>query len=225
MCGRFLLMTAGRDLAERFELVEIPSLEPRHNVAPTQMIAAIRLEAQTGTRKLHMLKWGLIPFWSKDSTMGPKLINARAETAAQKPAFRAAFRYRRCLIPADGFYEWKRDKGKKQPYLIAMADGNTFAFAGLWETWREPQGELIESCTILTTDANEVVLPIHDRMPVILKHEDYPLWLDSAVTRPELLQPLLSSYPAAEMIVRPANPKVNKSSYDQPDCLEWSSNP
>jgi putative SOS response-associated peptidase YedK len=106
-----------------------------------------------------------------------------------------------------------------------MADRNTFAFAGLWETWRDPQGELIESCTILTTDANEVVLPIHDRMPVILKREDYPLWLDSAVTRPELLQPLLSSYPAAEMTVRPANPKVNRSSYDQPDCLEWPSNP
>ncbi|MBM3300360.1 MAG: SOS response-associated peptidase [Deltaproteobacteria bacterium] len=225
MCGRFLLITVSRDVAERFELDEEPSLSPRYNIAPTQMVAAIRLGPHTARRKLHMLKWGLIPFWSKDGSMGARMINARADTAAQKPVFRAAFRHRRCLILADGFYEWKRDKGTKQPYLVRTADGKTFAFAGLWEAWQDPHGDLIESCAILTTDANELVLPIHDRMPVILRRTDYDLWLDPLVNRPELLEHLLCPYPAVEMTARPANPKVNKSSYDQPDCIEWPSSP
>jgi putative SOS response-associated peptidase YedK len=168
MCGRFVLMTPGRDLAERFGLEEEPVLEPRYNIAPTQMVAIIRLEKETGRRRLDFVRWGLIPFWSKDPSIGNKLINARAETAAEKPAFSSAFKSRRCLVPADGYYEWKKRKeGQKQPYLARNADGTPFAFAGLWEKWQAPEDQIIESCTILTTDANDLTRPIHDRMPVV----------------------------------------------------------
>lgn len=220
MCGRFVLMAAGRDLSERFELEEEPSLEPRYNIAPTQMVAAVRVEPHTLRRRLHMLRWGLIPSWAKDASIGPKLINGRAESAAEKPAFRAAFKYRRCLIPADGFYEWKSEKRKKQPYFVQMADGKLFAFAGLWERWKNREGEEVESCTILTTDANELVSPIHDRMPVILSPADYSEWLDAKIKDPKRLKPLLRPRPGHEMKMRPANPKVNSASYDEPECLD-----
>lgn len=220
MCGRFLLVTLGRDLAERFELAEEPSVEPRYNIAPTQMVAAIRVDVDKRQRRLTMLKWGLIPFWAKDMTIGSRMINARAETVADKPAFRAAFKHRRCLVPADGFYEWKREKGKKQPYLIRMADLSPFAFAGLWEQWKDPEGNMVESCTILTTDANPLIEPIHDRMPVILPPPDYDLWLNPGVKKRDALEPLLRAYPREEMTMSPANPKVNSSTYDAPECME-----
>ncbi len=221
MCGRFVLMTPGKSLAERFELGEIPDLEPRYNIAPTQVVVIIRLDRETLQRRLAQVKWGLIPFWSKDASIGSTLINARAEIASEKPAFRSAFRFRRCLVPADGFYEWeKRIGGQKQPYLIRNADGTPFAFAGLWESWKGPDGEIIESCTILVTDANDLTRPIHDRMPVILKPKDYDLWLDPSVKDPKLLKPLLRPYPSEEMIVQPVSPKVNKATYDAPDCVE-----
>lgn len=220
MCGRFVLMTLGRDLAERFELAHEPSLEPRYNIAPTQSVAAIRSDdTKEGSRRLDMLKWGLVPFWSKDSSSGPPLINARAETAAVKPAFRAAFRRRRCLIPSDGFYEWKRESGKKQPYFVSLAGGEVFAFAGLWEHWENPEGTTIDSCTILTTDANDLVQSIHDRMPVILGPQDYAEWLDRSIEVPDKLQHLLRPYPGHEMAMRPVAPKMNKATYDSPDCL------
>lgn len=150
MCGRFVLMTPGRDLAERFNLEEEPVVEPRYNIAPTQMVAIIRPGSESGPTRLGLVKWGLIPFWFKGPSIGSRLINARAESAAEKPAFRSAFKSRRCLVPADGYYEWKKDKGgKKQPYFARNADGNTFAFAGLWETWQPTEGEPVESCTIL----------------------------------------------------------------------------
>jgi putative SOS response-associated peptidase YedK len=221
MCGRFVLMTPGRSLAERFNLEEVPVLEPRYNIAPTQKVAIIRLNPETLRRRLGLVKWGLIPFWAKDSTIGNRLINARAESAAEKPAFRSAFKSKRCLVPADGYYEWKKMKGgQKQPYLARNADGTPFAFAGLWERWRAPEDEVIESCTILTTDANDLTQPIHDRMPVILKPEDYDLWLDPQVKAPNLLKPLLQPYASEEMMVMPVNPKVNKATYDAPDCIE-----
>jgi len=214
-------MTPGRDLAERFGLEEVPDLKPRYNIAPTQVVVIIMLDRDTLQRRLVQVKWGLIPFWARDTSIGNRLINARAESASQKPAFRAAFKTRRCLVPADGFYEWKKQEGtQKQPYFIRNADGSPFAFAGLWESWTGPGGEAVESCTILTTDANDLTRSIHDRMPVILKPEDYDLWLDPEVKDPALLKPLLHPYPSDEMVAEPVSPKVNKASYDAPDCVE-----
>jgi putative SOS response-associated peptidase YedK len=220
VCGRFVLMTVGRDIAEHFQLSEEPELEPRYNVAPTQMVAVVRLDAETARRELRLLKWGLIPFWAKDTTIGSRLINARAETAADKPAFRAALKYRRCLVPADGFYEWKHRDKKRQPYFFGSADKKPFAFAGLWERWEGPHVEAIESCTVLTTDSNELLQPIHDRMPVILKAEDYDLWLDPTVTKPELLKHLLKPYQSEEMTGYPVTSMVNKAAYESPDCIK-----
>ncbi|MGO9117515.1 MAG: SOS response-associated peptidase [Desulfomonilaceae bacterium] len=221
MCGRFVLMTPGASVAERFKLEEVPDLEPRYNIAPTQKVAIIRLNPETHQRRLGLAKWGLIPFWAKDSSIGNRLINARAESAAEKPAFRSAFKSRRCLVPADGYYEWKKGKGgQKQPYLARNADGSPFAFAGLWEKWQAPEDEVIESCTILTTDANDLTQSIHDRMPVILHPKDYDLWLDPQKKDPNLLKTLLRPYPSEEMIVKPVSPKVNKSTCDALDCVE-----
>jgi putative SOS response-associated peptidase YedK len=220
MCGRFVLMTPGKSLAERFRLEEVPDLEPHYNIAPTQMVAIIRLDRHTLQRRLVLVRWGLVPFWAKDILIGNSLINARAESAAEKPAFKSAFRFRRCLVLADGFYQWKKEKVGKQPHLFRMADRSPFAFAGLWERWKGPEGETIESCTMLTTDPNEIMEPIHDRMPVILKPEDYDLWLDPEVKDPNLLKPLLRPYPSEEMVAEPVSPKVNKVSYDAPDCMK-----
>lgn len=220
MCGRFVLMTVGRDIAEHFQLSEEPELEPRYNIAPTQIVPVVRLDAETARRELRLVKWGLIPFWAKDPSIGSRLINARAESAAGKPAFRTAFKHRRCLVPADGFYEWKRVEKKKRPYFFGSADKRPLAFAGLWECWEGPDGEVIESCTVLTTDSNELLQPIHDRMPVILKVEDYDLWLDPAVKKPELLQHLLKPYPSEEMTGHPVTSKVNKTAYESPDCIK-----
>jgi putative SOS response-associated peptidase YedK len=221
MCGRFVLMTPGRDLAQRFGLEEEPVLEPRYNVAPTQMVAVIRLDRDTLQRRLVLVKWGLVPSWAKDVSIGQRMINARAEAAAEKPAFRSAFKSRRCLVPADGYYEWKKRKGgQKQPYLARNADGTPFAFAGLWEKWRAPEDQIIETCTILTTHANDLTQSIHDRMPVILNPKGYGLWLDPEVNRPDLLKPLLQPYPSKDMTVMPVNSKVNKATYDASDCIE-----
>ena len=213
-------MTVGHDIAEHFQLSEEPELGPCYNIAPTQIVAVVRFDAENARRGLRLAKWGLIPFWAKDTSIGSRLINARAETAADKPAFRAAFKYRRCLVPADGFYEWKRLDKKRQPYFFGSADDKPLAFAGLWERWEGPDGEVIESCTILTTDANELLQPIHDRMPVILKAEDYDLWLDPAVQQPKVLQPLLKPYPSEEMSGHPVTSKVNKAAYESPDCIK-----
>lgn len=160
-------MTPGKSLAKRLKLEEIPDLEPHYNIAPTQMVAVIRVGRHTLQRRLVQVKWGLIPYWAKDPSIGYSLINARSESAAEKPAFRSAFRFRRCLALADGFYQWKKEKVGKQPYLFKMTDRSTFAFAGLWERWTEPEGEDVESCTMLTTDANKIMEPIQDRKPSV----------------------------------------------------------
>jgi putative SOS response-associated peptidase YedK len=221
MCGRFVLMTPRWSLAERFKLEEVPDLEPHYNIAPTQKVAIIRLNPENLQRHLVLVKWGLIPFWAKDPSIGNKLINARGERAAEKPAFRSAFKSKRCLVPADGYYECKKMKGgQKQPYLARNTDGGPFAFAGLWERWQAPEDEVIESCTILTTDANDLTQPIHHRMPVMLKPRDYNLWLDPEIKDPNLLKPLLRPYPSEEMVAEPLSPKVNKASYDAPDCVQ-----
>jgi putative SOS response-associated peptidase YedK len=210
MCGRFVLMAAGKLLAEHFQLNHEPSIEPRHNIAPSQLVAVVRLEPGSTIRELQMLRWGLIPFWAKDQSIGYKMINARAETVGKKPAFREAFKRRRCLIPADGFYEWKRIEKRKQPYLVQMANGALFAFAGLWDRWTGPESETIESCTILTTDANELVSRLHDRMPVILSPGDYERWLDPNVKNLDGLMQLLSPFPADFMTAYPVSPELNK---------------
>lgn len=195
MCGRFTLNQSAAALAEFFHIQQIPDLAAQYNIAPTQRVATVLHNPESGKREFQQLRWGLIPSWAKDPSMGAKLINARAETVAEKPAFRSAFKHRRCLVLADGFYEWQRQNGKKQPFYFRLSDEQPFGFAGLWERWRT-EDEEITSCTILTTAANELLQPIHDRMPVILAPQDYDLWLNPQIQTPEPLQQLLCPYPA-----------------------------
>jgi putative SOS response-associated peptidase YedK len=226
MCGRFTLTDPDQDLAVQFNLPQIPDLKPRYNIAPTQPVAAVRaakdaVPTDAGVaRELVLLRWGLIPFWTKDPTIGARMINARSETVAEKPAFRAAFKRRRCLVVADGFYEWQKQNGGKQPFFIRLQDGRPFAFAGLWEHWAGADGSVIESCTLLTTEPNDLLRPLHNRMPVILLPRDYDLWLDPEMQKPGLLMPLLGSYPASEMEAYPVSRWVNKPQNDDPRCIE-----
>ena len=218
MCGRFTLRVSPAELAEAFELLRRPELKSRYNIAPTQPVAVIR-SAGSG-RDLSLMHWGLIPSWSKDPSIGARMINARAETVATKPSFRSAFKQRRCLIPADGFYEWKKTGAKtKQPFLIGLRSGEPFAFAGLWEHWKGNDSE-IDSCTIITGEPNEVAAEVHDRMPVILTPEDYDRWLDPKNTATDELQSLLVSYPAEEMAARPVSTRVNNPRNDVPECVD-----
>jgi putative SOS response-associated peptidase YedK len=219
MCGRFTLNQSPEALAEIFDVQQVPHLAAEYNIAPTQMVATVRQNPESEKREFKQLHWGLIPSWAKDPKMGVKLINARAETAAQKPAFRSAFKHRRCLVLADGFYEWQRQQGKKQPFYFRLQDGQPFAFAGLWERWETPTNDEIISCTILTTAANELLQPIHERMPVILEPQDYDLWLDSQVQTPETLQPLLRSYLAPAMTAYPVSTLVNNSRHNSSECI------
>ncbi len=219
MCGRFTQTAPGDVIAELFDLPETPALAPRYNIAPTQDVAAVRA-APGGGRELVMLHWGLIPSWAKDRAIGARMINARSETAAEKPAFRAALRSRRCLIVADGFYEWQKLGGRKQPYLIALTDGRPFGFAGLWERWAGEGGEPVESCTILTTSANGTVAPIHDRMPVILEREHHVEWLDPGVADPAGVLPLLRPLPDDAVRAFPVGLLVNNPANDVPACRE-----
>ena len=222
MCGRYTLRAPGKVVADHFGLAEEPRLRPRYNIAPTQpvpVIRALRANPQTGQRELVPLRWGLVPSWADDPSVGNRMINARAETVADKPAFRGALRHRRCLVPADGFYEWRKEGTKKQPVYVRRKDGLPFAFAGLWERW-EREGEVIESCAILTTGANDLMAEFHDRMPVILDPEDYGLWLDPEVQDPGLLGPLLKPYPGDETEVYPVSTLVNNPRHEDPRCVE-----
>jgi putative SOS response-associated peptidase YedK len=197
-------------------------LEPRYNVAPTQQVPIIRVlrtNPDTKERQLVPMRWGLIPSWADDPAIGNRMINARAESVSSKPAFRGAFRYRRCLVPADGFYEWRKEGKRKQPLYIRRKDGQPFAFAGLWEEW-EREGEVIEFCVIITTEANDLVSEFHDRMPVILNSSNYDLWLDPSVQDPEVLEPLLRPYPSDEMEVYSVSRLVNDPRNEDPKCVE-----
>jgi putative SOS response-associated peptidase YedK len=218
MCGRYTLASPTERLAEEFG-VDASSIElsPNYNVAPTQGVAAVLEEG--GQRRLEVLRWGLIPPWADDPGIGSRMINARSETASGKPSFRRAFRERRCLIPADGFYEWQRTNGAKQPYYIHMEDGRPFAFAGLWESWSKGGEGEVRTCTILTTGANALVGEVHDRMPVILAHDAYDVWLDPASERDELTG-LLAPYPEDEMEAYPVSRFVNSPSNNDPRCIE-----
>ena len=216
MCGRFSLNTPPQRIKERFGLDQMPELFARYNIAPSQMVPAVRTSGSS--RELVMLHWGLLPSWAKDEKIAYSMINARAETVATKPAFRSAFRQRRCLIPASGFYEWKQEGRIKQPYHFRMRDGDVFAFAGLWEHWEGAGGKVIESCSIIVTDANELLRPVHDRMPVILDPDDYTTWLDPHRNDDDSLIPLLKSYPAELMETYPVSRRVSKPAYDDPEC-------
>jgi putative SOS response-associated peptidase YedK len=220
MCGRYTLRTAGAKLAEAFGVEESPSLfEPRFNAAPTQTMPVVRLKENGSGRELSLMRWGLVPSWADDKSIGSGLINARADGVATKPAFRSAFRRRRCLVPVDGFYEWEKIGRKKQPFFITMTDGRPFAFAGLWEKW-DKNDESLESFTILTTEANELLQPLHDRMPVILAPKDYDAWLDSQRNDPAELSQLLKTYTGDDLKTFPVNPVVNSPKYDGPLCVE-----
>lgn len=211
MCGRFTLRASPAEIAEAFELLrDLSEWErPRFNIAPTQSILAVR--AGDEGREAARMRWGLIPSWAKDTKLAASMINARAETVAEKPAYRAAFKRRRCLVPVSGFYEWRRDGKSKVPYLISLRNEELFAFAGLWEKWKSPDGELVESCTVLTTSPNELMSTIHDRMPVILKPADYGVWLDPQLDDAGALSTLLVSYPSDEMQAEQVSDVVNNA--------------
>lgn len=219
MCGRFSLLAPGELIADLFDLPEAPQLAPRYNIAPTQPVAAVRT-SRSGTRELTYFQWGLIPSWSKDPSIGSRMINARSETAAEKASFRSAMRYRRCLVPADGFYEWHQLNGRKQPVRIHMKDERPFAIAGLWEHWQSSDGSEIESCTLLTTEPNRLLESIHNRMPVILSPADFDLWLDPAAQHAGEVQHLFRPYPAEEMAFYPVSSHVNDPRHEDPLCVE-----
>jgi putative SOS response-associated peptidase YedK len=219
MCGRYRLTAKERYLREHFGLDEGLEWEPRWNIAPTQQVATIRQHPAEPVRIFGLMRWGLVPYWAKDQSFGMKTINAMAETAADKPAFRDSLKRRRCLIPADGFYEWKRIGAKeKQPYNIGLASGSVFAFAGLWDRWRDPNNSILESCTILTTRPNALVADVHDRMPAILREEDYECWLDPGMTDAQTVLDCLKPFDARLMKKHPVSPRVNRPENDDEEC-------
>jgi putative SOS response-associated peptidase YedK len=220
MCGRFTLSAPAKVVAELFELVEEPALTPRYNIAPTQPAPVVLWNRELKRRQFDLLHWGLIPVWADDPSIGSRMINARAETVGMKPAFRSAFRHRRCLIVADGFYEWQKLQRGKQPFYIRMENGGPFALAGLWERWEGADGTIIDSCTILTTEPNEVLRPLHNRMPVVLHSNDHGRWLDAEIQEADSLKPLLCPYSGEKMTAHPVSTRVNNPANDGPSCIE-----
>jgi putative SOS response-associated peptidase YedK len=221
MCGRYTQHHDPEALSARFGTqANLFETEPRYNVAPKQPVAVVVTEASSHERIVDGFQWGLVPFWAKDPDIGSKMINARAETVAEKPAFRTALSRRRCIIPADGFYEWDKTGGTRQPYHFRRRDGDLFGFAGLWEEWTAPDGSPLRTCAIITTAANETVGRIHERMPVILYGRDAEdLWLDEAVRDTGMVVPLLAPYPDAEMEAFPVSTRVNTPMTDDPDLI------
>jgi putative SOS response-associated peptidase YedK len=221
MCGRYRLTAKERYIRDHFGLDEEPPWEPRWNIAPSQPVPTIRQDPRTPRRTFNLTRWGLIPYWAKDASIGFKTINAMAETAAEKPAFRDAMRRRRCLIPASAFYEWEKvGRKEKQPYSFGMIDDSLFSFAGLWDRWRSPAGEVVESCAILTTQPSALVSLIHNRMPAILRPEDYDLWLDPGVADPSRVNDLLQPFDSRLMKKYPVSTQVNSTANDDPACAE-----
>lgn len=219
MCGRFSLAILWEQLMEYFQL-ESMSFEymPRYNIAPGQLIPV--LVARNGKLHAGQLRWGLIPSWAKDEKIGYQTINAKAETLSDKPSFASAFERRRCIIPADGFFEWKKNGASKQPYRITLKSGEPLAMAGLYDTWTTPDGNQISSCTIITTEPNSLIADLHNRMPAILRHEDIPQWLDRTQFNRQQLQALLTPYPAEKMQAYAVSPKVGSVKNDTPDLIE-----
>lgn len=221
MCGRFRLSRHGKQVAEEFAIEEDVEWNPRYNVAPSDAVPTVVQDIGRPVRHFALMRWGMIPFWAKDPAVGFKMINGVSETAATKPAFREPMRLRRCLIISDGFYEWKRIGPKeKQPYNCGMADDSMFAFAGLWDRWKDTAGKQVLSCTILTTPPNALVADVHNRMPAILRPDDYDLWLDPGVTDPARIADLLKSFDARLMKRYPVSRRVNSVKNDDAECAQ-----
>ncbi len=209
MCGRFALIETPKRLAERFHLADELEFTPAYNISPSTRISTITADLE-GARHLHIMRWGLIPSWAKDASIGNKLANARGETIAEKPSFRAAFKSRRCLIPASGFYEWKAEANYKQPWYVSLKSGDPMAFAGLWETWHPKEGEIIESCCIITTEANALMHPIHDRMPVILNPDQWDTWLSPQEHQADKLLPMIHPFEPGTLQAWPVTRELNR---------------
>jgi putative SOS response-associated peptidase YedK len=219
MCGRYRLSRRKQLVEEYFESVSgAEEWVPRYNIAPTQAVPIIRQHPKGPRRDLSLVRWGLIPSWAKDSSGAARMINARSETAATLPAFRDAVKSRRCLIPADGFYEWKKTGKSKQPYCFELNDGNLFAFAGLWDRWKDPSGQWVKSCSIMTTAPNAVTSPVHDRMPVILDPDTYDLWLDPGTQDVRVISDMLKPFDAWLMRSYPVSSRVNHVANDDEGC-------
>jgi putative SOS response-associated peptidase YedK len=219
MCGRYRLSRRKQNVEEYFDTVsDEPDWTPRYNIAPTQHIPVIRQNPKEPVRELSRMRWGLIPSWAKDPSRSASMINARSETAGTKPAFRDAMKSRRCLIPADGFYEWKRDGKTKQPFCFVVNQGQLFAFAGLWDRWKDPSGNWIKTCSILTTTPNAVTSAVHDRMPVILDPDSYDLWLDPGMTGVQVVSEFLKPFDPSLMRCYPVSTRVNHVGNDDEEC-------
>ncbi|MCX5882612.1 MAG: SOS response-associated peptidase [Deltaproteobacteria bacterium] len=218
MCGRFTSHFPAELLAEIFGLPELPGLVLRYNIAPTQ--AAVVVRSTGNARSLDLLRWGLVPSWAKDISVGSRMINACSESLPDKPAFRNAVRFRRCIVPASGFYEWKPEGSRKIPYYIRLSDGGPMGFAAIWEVWKSPEGSFLETFSILTTSANPLIATIHDRMPVILHPDTHGLWLNQDVRDPKHLQFLYPPYPADLLTLYPVSTRVNSPRNDDPACIE-----
>jgi putative SOS response-associated peptidase YedK len=218
MCGRYRLSHRKQIIEEHFDALSDEDWTPRYNIAPTQPVPIIRQNPKEPRRELSMVRWGLIPSWAKDMSGAAMMINARSETAATKPAFRDPLTSRRCLVPADGFYEWQRKGKAKQPYCFEVNDGELFAFAGLWDRWKDPSGQWLKSCSILTTTPNAVTSAVHDRMPAILDPDNYDLWLDPGMTNVEAVSEMLKPFDARQMRCYPISTRINYVANDDAEC-------
>ena len=217
MCGRFVADLTSGQLTDVFGVSFPPDYPARYNICPTQNVLVIR-QFKNIARHLDLVRWGFVPGWAKEMTKG--FINAHSETIDSRPSFRQAFKHHRCIVPASGFYEWKKTDTGKTPYYIQMSDTGPMPLAGIWETWLSPTGQAIETCSILTTMANTAIAPIHDRMPVILSVGDFNLWLDTDIQETDQLRHLFTPYPPEKMITYPVSPLVNNPAYDNPDCIK-----
>jgi len=219
MCGRYRLSRRKQIIEEYFDTTPWEDdWSPRFNIAPTQSVPVIRQHPKEPVRQVSLMKWGLVPNWARDASIASGTINAKSETAAEKPAFRDPFKFRRCLIPADGFYEWKRSGSSKQPYCFEVNEGELFAFAGLWDGWKDSSGSWIKTCSILTTTPNAVTSAIHDRMPVILQQDNYNLWLDPGMNVVQVVSELLKPYDAKSMRSYPVSSRINHVANDDEEC-------
>jgi putative SOS response-associated peptidase YedK len=222
MCGRMVMELTPELLATVFGTPKVPTLVPSYNIAPTQMVHIVRQVSDH--RTLDSMKWGLVPTWAKDPAIGNQMINARSETVAEKPSFRHAIKYRRGIIPASGYYEWLHEGKAKIPYYFRMKDGSPIGFAGIWEEWKAPDSTLLQTFSLLTTKANKLVEPIHDRMPVILAPDEYPTWLNKHLTSPEQLQQLYQPYPSDLLEAYPVSERVNSPRNNSPENIQREPN-
>ena len=220
MCGRFMLTSSSASVAELFSVELTLQFDRRYNIAPSQEVVGIAASVTNSRPEMRFFHWGLAPFWAKDSKIGNRLVNARSETLTEKPAFRNAFKSRRLLIPANGFYEWDKSARPKIPFLIGMKDESLFAMAGIWEEWKGPENEVVRSCSVITTCGNELVQKVHDRMPVIVMPENYVDWLAKGPLPESMASRIFLPFPADLMRMREVSSRVNKADYDKPDCME-----